>query len=77
MPPAPPQNHFELWHQCREMLESVPAAEWETLTPDQKRRAGILGDVSAELPHLRQTGKWAARLTPAEKPGQKTPSNAP
>jgi hypothetical protein len=40
-------------------------------------QADILGDVSAELPHLRQTAKWAARLTPAEKPGQKTPSNAP
>lgn len=48
MPPAPPQNHFELWHQCREMLESVPAAEWETLTPDQKRRAGILAKWTVE-----------------------------
>jgi HEPN domain-containing protein len=30
------------------MLESVPAAEWETLTPDQKRRAGILAKWTVE-----------------------------
>ena len=32
------------------------------------RQADILADVAAELPHLRQTAKWAARLPPAEQP---------
>ena len=30
------------------------------------RQADILADVAAELPHLRQAAKWAARLPPAD-----------
>jgi hypothetical protein len=39
---SPQPNEFELWHQCRELLESVPANKLETLSIDEKRRAAIL-----------------------------------
>ncbi|MHB8523141.1 MAG: hypothetical protein ACYDH9_20645 [Limisphaerales bacterium] len=44
----PTQNEFEVWHQCREMLESVPAKDWQELTTDQKRRAAILAKWTVE-----------------------------
>jgi hypothetical protein len=39
---------YEIWHQCREMLESIPIKQWEGLSIDHKRRAAILSKWTIE-----------------------------